>query len=177
MEQEEIIYGVDKAMSLLFTYDKWLIEHDLSEPCICHKLALHLQTIFNNYDVDCEYNGDVENINGKKKITLVRQHLLEKGLLKKSELETDRDLLERAVFPDIIIHKRGTNDLNLCIIEVKKSTSQLPFDYDYFKLEAYTTSLIGNHLKYQLGIFILILITKDKPSYKIQLYKNGEREN
>ena len=58
------------------------------------------------------------------------------------------------MFPDIIIHKRGSNSNNLLAIEVKKSTSNISIDYDFMKLESYTESSDINSLKYKYGVFI-----------------------
>ena len=41
------------------------------------------------------------------------------GLLR--EDEQDAEIVYRNVFPDIIVHKRGLNDHNLLIVELKKS--------------------------------------------------------
>lgn len=175
---EKIIERVNIALTSLFERDNWLIKHDISEQSISHKLAEYLQPLFLEFNVDCEYNGNIDKTNGRKKIFLVKQNLKDKGLLKESEEnDIEKKLAERAVFPDIIIHKRGTNDYNLCIIEVKKSTSSVSVNYDYLKLAAYTTDLIGNDLNYNLGIFIRFIIDEHNPLYEILFYKNGEQYN
>ena len=178
MNDQEIIEHIDTALTSLFERDNWLIKQDLSEQSISHKFAEYLQPLFPDYNVDCEYNGNIDRPNGRKKIFLVKQHLREKGLLRDAEEnDLEKELTERATFPDIIIHRRGTNEFNLCIIGVKKNTSSVAYDYDYLKLEAYTTELIGNDLKYQLGIFISFIIDRNNPSHEKLFYKNGERHN
>lgn len=107
-------------------------------------------------------------------IGIVKEHLANAGLLRKGEGSSlEEEYVLRAVFPDIIIHKRGTNAQNLCIIEVKKSTSSVPFDYDYIKLCAYTSDQPGNHLSYQLGIFLKVNTANDNPSFEWAYFKNG----
>lgn len=44
-----------------------------------------------------------------------------KQLQKREIADMEIEFAERQVFPDIIIHRRGSNENNLCIIEVKKS--------------------------------------------------------
>lgn len=178
MEEELIIQHLEAALDQLIDRDRSLLEQDLSEQSISHRLAIYLEPYFAQYNVDCEYNGNVDRQNGRKKINLVKHHLIEKGLLTEKELNnTENEIIERSVFPDIIIHRRGRNDANLCIIEVKKSTSNIPFDYDGFKLEAYTTNIIGNDLNYQLGIFLIFRISRENPGYEpFVFYKNGERQ-
>lgn len=178
MDIQKIKERVNIALTSLFERDNWLIKHDISEQSISHKLAEYLQPIFADFNVDCEYNGNIDKPNGRKKIFLVKQNLKDKGLLNESEEnDLEKELAERAVFPDIIIHKRGTNDFNLCVIEVKKSTSSVSFNYDYLKLAAYTTDLIGNDLSYNLGIFICFIIDENNPLHEIKYYKNGEQFN
>ena len=176
MEDEEIIDRVELANKMLFKYDKWLLEHNLSEQCITHKLATYLQDVFSDYDVDCEYNGNIDNPDEKKKISIVKHDLRKKGVLtEKEEGENDKELAERRVFPDIIIHERGSNESNLCIIEVKKSNSSISPEYDEIKLKSYTSGSFGNNLKYQLGIFILLIIDEENPDLKMVFYKDGDK--
>jgi hypothetical protein len=177
MNDTEIVLNVKQALNNLVTYDPYLIQNDLSEQCITHKLAEHLQKYLSEYNVDCEYNRSVDEEYGKKKIKIIKEKLQDKGLLREGEkLDVEKEYTERAVFPDIIVHKRPTSDFNLCIIELKKSTSSVNDNYDQIKLEAYTSNVIGNNLKYQLGIFIKIYIDKLNPTYQIEAYyKNGTR--
>ena len=68
---------------------------------MCHKLAEALQVEFPDWHVDCEYNRDFTEL---------------KVL---PDVETDED---HSVFPDIIVHHRGTPE-NLLVIEAKCSDS------------------------------------------------------
>lgn len=123
--------------------------------------------------MDCEYNSDAENgPSGKKQISFLKDQLLEFTNLKEKEHETEGDLLTRAVFPDIIVHQRGTNERNLCIIEVKKPGNKVADAYDHLKLEKYTSSEYGNHLKYQLAVFV-IFTTGEDPKYSLSFFKEG----
>jgi hypothetical protein len=181
MEIEEIYYKLEIAIESLFSNDNWLLEKDLSERSISHKLAEYLQPLFLDYNVDCEYNGDIdrekpeENQLGRKRISALWSDLDEYKLLSKEELEseTERELVERLVYPDIIIHRRGTNEFNLCIIEVKKSTSQVPYNYDRIKLRAYTTNYYGN-LNYKVGYFVKFVTGIVDTDYDIKEFQNGE---
>lgn len=175
MENREIKKKVDIAIAMLFSNDRWLLENNLSEKSITHKLAEYLQSLFIDYNVDCEYNGNIENDNDRKKIYLLKENLERKGLLKAKEA-IDAEFPDRPVFPDIIIHRRGTNKFNLCIIEVKKSTSSVSFDYDDLKLKAYTSNDYGNDLKYKIGLFIEFITGTTKIGYHIKHYINGEKQ-
>lgn len=175
MNKIDIIKKVELAIYILFTNDFWLLQNDLSEKSITHKLAEYLQHLFLNYNVDCEYNGNIERgKNGRKRINVLKQELFKKGLLKEKENnEIDSDYTDRQVFPDIIIHERGTNKNNLCIVEVKKSTSRVPFDYDEIKLQAYTTDYYGNDLKYKIGLFIEFKTATPVLDFNMKIFING----
>ena len=71
--------------------------------------------------------------------------------------------MECSVFPDIIIHKRGKNDKNILIIEVKKAYDRwlwynnLGKRFDYYKLQQYMNSdNAGTGFSYDYGCFIEI---------------------
>lgn len=176
MEQQEIIAIVNQSMKILEVEDEWLLTNDLSERSIAHRLAYHLQGFFDDYSVDCEYNGAMrEGRYVRKKVFVVKQALMD-AELKLRELEKDflaDQLIERSVYPDIIIHKRGNNDDNLCIIEIKKSTSVVGPDYDAIKLRSYTTHELDDSLCYQLGIFIQIQTGVEGRSFSLNFFQNG----
>ena len=112
-----------------------LLELDVNERSITHKIAEHLQEYFREirYDVDCEYNRDGHD---KKTLQLEPRSVLNDN----SEGDT--------VFPDIIVHVRGTRT-NLVVIEAKKNTNRDKTDVE--KLQAFKEQL-GYKLCYRLII-------------------------
>lgn len=112
---------VGRAIGDLFRSDKDLFETDAAEPAISHRFAVHLQVYFPTWDVDCEYNRNQETI---KRVSY--EKLGHYGLWN--------------VVPDIIVHRRRTNQ-NLLVIEIKKSTNPEPDDGDMRKIEAYHSQL------------------------------------
>jgi hypothetical protein len=101
--------AVIKALATLFDRDVYLLAVDANERSISHRFAMYLQAQFERFDVDCEYNRD--GVEPKK-----LGHL---GLLPDSE-----DVEAQTVFPDIIVHIRGTNR-NYLGVEMKKSTNHV----------------------------------------------------
>jgi hypothetical protein len=173
MKDLEINDRIEIALSIVLKNDAYLLQKNINERTIAHKLATYLQYTFPEYHVDCEYNGNVLGDNEKKYIHLLKEDLQGRGLLlKQKEEKIDKEIIERLVYPDIVIHKRGTPE-NLCIIEIKKSTSKISSDYDELKLKRYTSSTSGNDLKYQLGVFIEFSASVSKPTYTLKWYKNG----
>lgn len=161
--------------TLLQTSDIWLLKNDLSEQSISHRIAFHLDPLFAPYNIDCEYNGDIDRQNNKKAISILKTELQQFGLLRDKEAsDLEKEFTNRAAFPDIIIHRRGTNEENLCILEVKKSTSRVDYEYDFIKLRSYTSNHYDNNLNYQLGVFIEAVIDNEKPSFKLKFYKQGQ---
>ena len=164
------------AIDTLFSNDAWLLEKDLNERSITHKLAEYMQPLFSEFNVDCEYNGNVLENNDRKQIKVLKEELLKKYIkLNKKEInETDYEFAERLVFPDIIVHKRGEYECNLCVIEVKKSTSKVSAEFDKIKLQAYTNDRFGNNLKYELGVFIEFMKNTNDLGCKINYFSNGK---
>jgi hypothetical protein len=103
---------------------------------------------FSDYDVDCEYDKHKNN---------------------KKEIEIDNQIRERR--PDILIHKRGNDNDNLAVIEMKKSTSNGDRRLDYEKLKSMT--LQTGEYRYKIGVFVDLAVDK----YNLIFFVNGERHN
>jgi hypothetical protein len=56
MDQEQILNKVNAAVHSFLNADSYLLVNDIRERSITHKLAEHLQMVFRNHSVDCEYN-------------------------------------------------------------------------------------------------------------------------
>jgi hypothetical protein len=122
---------IQSAIDHLLERDAMLFQNDVAERAITHRLANYLQEQFAEWDVDCEYNRNLNDVKRLKEICNPTNN--ENGA---------------SVFPDIIIHKRMT-DNNFIVIEVKKTTNTTPDDCDMQKLEAFR-----NELGYKHGLFI-----------------------
>lgn len=170
---KEVILGL--VQNDFYKYQNYLLKNSIYERSITHQLAMHLRNIplFDGYHIDCEYDGYTKPPYSKIINTIEQEYKddLEKKL---NELKSKKpaklnngeyNILNTPegyrfisrVFPDIIIHKRGTNEKNLCIIEVKTSVVNRfkkhdKLDkYDLLKLKKYVDS---SDLGYTLGVFI-----------------------
>jgi hypothetical protein len=127
-----------KGVGLFKTRHKELISIDVNERSITHHLANCFAELLPQYDVDCEYNrmsGD-----------------LPKRIHWSGEPAKRNDIEAKTVFPDIIAHKRGHNDSNLLVIEVKKSNANtIEREKDQNKIEAYCEDL-----NYTYGLYLVI---------------------
>ena len=127
----------NRALNALQERDADLLKWDVNERSITHKFAEHLQREFRSWNVDCEYNRDDGH---KKKLNLAPR-----------KPTKDNDVHATTVFPDIIIHHRGT-DKNLVVIEAKKSSNTTVHgdEWDLKKLEAFQQ--VG--FKYEVAVFV-----------------------
>ena len=131
--KDEVYEKVDQAIAQLLERDSVLLQIDANERTISHRLGLYLQMFFDDWHVDCEYNRNLDNPKRLKTYD---------GLLNGEQRGGSvSDVNAITVFPDILVHKRMTST-NLLVIEMKKTTSQISDDFDYFKLREF---------KYQYG--------------------------
>jgi hypothetical protein len=121
------------ALSDLLENDEYLLFRDVNERSITHRFAMYLQTYFEDWDVDCEYNRD--GVDPKRL-----------GHLGLNPGEADDQA--QTVFPDVIVHRRGTN-ANFLVMEFKKSTNPADRNADVRKLREYKAQL-----GYQYALFV-----------------------
>lgn len=146
--REVIERKLKHSLDLLLKNDYYLLENDVNERSISHRLALYLQQEFDSWHVDCEYNRYYHTT---KKLELPINHdITEKLDLPPCQQPDSRDTDAKTVYPDIIIHNRGTDD-NLVVIEMKKTTSQVPKEFDINKLEAFKNQA---EFSYDYAVFI-----------------------
>ncbi|WP_255517226.1 hypothetical protein [Herbaspirillum sp. SJZ099] len=121
--------AVARALSELLENDRDLLGIDANERSITFRFAMYLQRHFPDWTVDCEYNRD-----GTEPKRL--GHL---------ELYPDSEDDEaKTVFPDVIVHRRGTRQNHL-VLEFKKSTSRVDRRIDLRKLQGYMQQLGYEH--------------------------------
>jgi hypothetical protein len=126
--KEEVQDRVDQAISQLLKNDFFLLQIDANERTISHRLGLYLQLLFGEWHVDCEYN---RNLDQPKRLEQYEEFFDQEQRVW-SIAETD----PITVFPDIIIHERGTRN-NLLVVEMKKTTSKVSNNFDYMKLREF----------------------------------------
>lgn len=138
----------------------YLFENDLSERCISFNFAKYLSLAeeFKNYNVDCEYNREYnKELSEPKQIKIIKDNFSER--IKNGEISTYDEVEKYRVYPDIIIHKRGSCKENFIVIEMKKNTQDSNAkEYDYKKLKAYKKE----PLDYQFAFFIEFGVRDDE---------------
>lgn len=129
MTRQEADKLVRDALTLLENEQRELIELDVSERALSHHLAGYIaERVPGEFDVDVEYN---------------RHRQYPKRLNLPPRDARDDELRATTVFPDIIVHVRGSDDWNEIVLEVKKLGESV--DYDDLKLRAFQTQLGYRH--------------------------------
>lgn len=147
---EDIKEKVHKAVEKLLAEDGDLLVNDANERTITHRFAVWLEPLFNGWKIDCEYNRHEDRTKRLKSLA---------GKIKQID-----DTNGVSVFPDIIIHKRMTDE-NLLVIEVKKSTNSESNEFDLEKLCAFR-----EELGYRKGLFIHFLTGNSKPGVTDEIW-------
>ncbi len=130
---DEIKALVSAAIADFHKTDQYLLKFHLNERTISHRFALYLQQRLPDWKVDCEYNRNLDEVKTLE--------------LPKDGISWD-DTEAKTVFPDIIVHRRGSGP-NLLVIEMKKAGLSAHFDHQ--KLHAYKSNL-----SYSYACFIRI---------------------
>ena len=150
MKDEEIKAIVHSAIKKLLEEDHYLLQYDLNERAISHRLGIYIEQNFQasefEYDVDCEYNKTLDN---SKMISVGK------------------------ILPDVIVHKRGRMHDNILVVEVKKTKTSNSDKKDQLKLEELTDQ--QGEFRYRIGLR-LVLPTGDnmeEDKIKLEWYKNG----
>ena len=129
---KNLIELVKEAMKILYEEDSILFKNNVSERCLVYNFAKHFVELLNpreyiELNVDLEYN---RNCKGMKTI--------------------GNQLIS---YPDLILHKRGTNSNNKMVIEFKKWNNKTKLNNDREKLKCF---------KIEYGYEISMLIVFDK---------------
>ncbi|HIF9325835.1 hypothetical protein [Photobacterium damselae] len=133
-ENSDVGQHVINSLKQFIEHDRYLLEKDANERSLTHRIGMYLQAQFDNYYVDCEYNRDKHE---------------PKELHIEQEKSDVREGNATTVYPDIIVHRRGSNVDNLLVIEFKKSSSTVNNGRDMNKLHAYK-----KELHYRFALFI-----------------------
>lgn len=124
MDKEEIRAVVERAIETLYAEEAIILEYDVGERTICASLAAILKRSFPDHFVHVEYN---------------RHGVYPKDI---EYPDSDGELVQRRVFPDVIVHQPGHDDANLLVVEVKKTTNPATDEFDTLKL---------GHIKQKMG--------------------------
>lgn len=168
LTQEQIRLAIESAIQKLMDKDAYLFKVDVNERALTHRMAIYLEEKIGEMDaewnIDCEYNRDVTS---QTKPYSKRLWLADDPPPPDYDNAAYEDENATTVFPDIIVHRRGSSgeqNGNLAVIEVKKTTSSVGGEYDkQKKLPAYL-----KYLKYKYAYFVT-LDTRNQGNYTVEL--------
>jgi hypothetical protein len=145
---------LDKLVAALrefYARETHLLEKDFGERALTHRLAVHIEKQFGDWDVDCDYNRLGERLFRLPKGTIV---------------STD-DELGKSVYPDIVVHRRSVPE-NLLAIELRKAANHQSPQHDQHKLRGLTDP----HLWFAWRIGVLLTLGK-KQVTSSEVYVGG----
>lgn len=128
------------ALKEFYAAETYLLERDLGERTLTHRLAVHVERCFPGWQVDCNYDRL-----GERMLRLPRGTIV----------STD-DHLGKSVYPDIVVHQREIPN-NLMSIEVRKASNHQPVEHDQHKLVAMTDPHVW--FAYWVGVLLTLART------------------
>lgn len=153
MENRRIVEIIDEVIEMVKN-EVPALQIGASERSYAHRIAVHMESYFGGWNIDCEYNR--------------RGPRFPKELDGINECE-ERRTTDR-ILPDIIVHHRTNeatpkDDDNLLVIELKNNTDEDVCDRK--KLELFTDP--DGYYKYKLGLYINV----GNHDFKKTWYKDG----
>ncbi len=143
MTEKEAREYIRKMLDIFYEKDQFLLNNDVTERAITHRMGMYLQQILKeSFDVDCEYNRMGKKVGSD--VYFTEGDYFAKTVCLSGEMVSDESDLGSRVYPDIIVHKRGTAE-NILIIEVKVKGKIGKRERDYKKLKAYKDNLHYKH--------------------------------
>ena len=139
------------ALKEFYAREAYILEKDLGERALTHRLAVLVEKQFGGWEVDCEYDRLGE-----------RTLLLPKG----SIASTD-DHLGKSIYPDIVVHQRDIPN-NLLAVEVRKASNHQPIEHDQHKLQALTDP----HLWFAFSLGVCVTLAKKNVTFS-EVYAGG----
>ena len=146
------------AVALFNAREGHLLRNDLSERCMCARLAYHLQSLLDQSPF-CDYVADVEYNRGEK--GLDRAH---------------KSLHDKLITADLVVHKRGFDEQfgysNLLCVEMKKSRKMRLAERDMCRLQDLTSSDFG--FCYRYGYLVVADLARQKLVVQAR-FEHGQR--
>ncbi|WOH83193.1 hypothetical protein RX327_08630 [Bradyrhizobium sp. BEA-2-5] len=125
------------AVEEFYAQEMFLLERDLGERTLTHRLAVYVERQFSGWQVDCNYDRLGER-------TLHLPH----GTI----ISTD-DHLGKSIYPDVVVHQREIPN-NLLAIEIRKASNHTPLEHDEHKLRALTDPNVW--FAYAMGVLVIV---------------------
>ncbi|KWV52929.1 hypothetical protein AS156_09870 [Bradyrhizobium macuxiense] len=139
------------ALQDFYAQESFLLERDLGERTLTHRLAVYVERQFAGWQVDCNYDRL-----GERTLKLPRG----------STVSSD-DHLGKSIYPDIVVHQRDIPN-NLLAIELRKDSNHQPIEHDQHKLQGLTDP----HVWFAYEIGVLVTLARNGVSFS-EVYVGG----
>jgi hypothetical protein len=138
-EMQAELTKVVSAIGDFYGRESHLMEKDLGERTLTHRLAVYVEKQFPGWETDCDYS-----------------RLGERTLrLPKGSIASTDDHIGKSVYPDIVVHQREIPN-NLLALEVRKENNHQPPEHDQHKLRGLTDP----HLWFAYRVGVLLTLGK-----------------
>jgi hypothetical protein len=127
------------ALQEFYARETYILERDLGERALTHRLAVLVEVNFAGWEVDCDYDRLGER-------TLRLPH---------GTVSSTDDHLAKSIYPDIVVHQRDIPN-NLLAIEIRKASNHQPVEHDQHKLKGLTDP----HLWFAYATGVLLTLAK-----------------
>ena len=126
------------ALREFYAHETWLLEHDLGERTLTHRLAVHLEKQFSG-------------LAGRLRLRPAgRAHACGCRMARSSRPTI---ISAKSIYPDIVVHQREIPN-NLLAIEVRKAANHQPPEHDRHKLRAMTDPHLW--FAYWIGVYLVL---------------------
>ena len=139
------------ALQEFYAQETYILERDLGERTLTHRLAVLVEKQFAGWEVDCDYDRLGER-------TMRLPH---------GSVSSTDDHLGKSIYPDILVHQRDIPN-NLLAIEVRKASNHQPLEHDQHKLRALTDP----HLWFAFSIGVLVTLARKNVTFS-EVYAGG----
>ena len=172
------------ALAELWAGDRVLIERQLNDATVAHRLAVYLERQFPGFHTDCQYNRNsrvLEDTYDFPYMSRTRQRDLRRNLLRQGLSEPEADAAAGAVahaYPGIIVHLRENNDFNLLVVEVQIRGTRQGWSGEgdaKDKLRRYTLQGAEGQFRYALGLYVELGVNEQGEEVSVvEVYRDGE---
>lgn len=141
IERYNLRNSIIRALSIVYEKDKALLADEIN---VCERSLMHR---FTHYFMDIIEGGVLPQWRGLNVDGEYNREFDES-----MDRFVAKELSKSCVYPDVILHKRGDNSCNLCVIEFKKAGKNANSSRDKEKLKGLTHP--NGKFKYKYGIYI-----------------------
>ncbi|WP_157465399.1 hypothetical protein [Deinococcus apachensis] len=181
-EEEVVLQRFGRALADLWAFDRPLIERRLNPKSLVHRLAVYLERQFPGFHTDCEYSRNSrvdEPTYDFPYMSRPRQRDLRKNLIRQGLSEAEAEAAAHSVthaYPDIIVHYREENHLNVLVVEVRLLGDARGWGSMLDakeKLQRYT--LLGEQglFRYAVGLLVELGVTEGGDHTAVHQFRNG----